>query len=144
MTEYPARNVPARLLTFLLRNLALERADLRGIPFYSMIHGGLPPDPELEPNGPIGRDFAEHPRLKSIFFDKDMFWAHCTIASVWTRLFYWALTGETIGGPPPPLDPNLVIPLHDYAQWHQSMTNCTGTPGGSIRRAQMAGTPDGT
>ena len=136
MTEYPARHVPARLLTFLLSNHALERADLRGIRFCSMPFA----DPELEPDGPIGRDFAAHPSLKSIFFDKDMFWARQTgIAPLWTRLFYWVLTGDTIGGPPPPLDQNLVIPITEYNRWYQSMTNCTGIRGGFIRRAPVAG-----
>ena len=82
MSDYPVRHVPARLLTFLLLNKSLERVNLRGIRFCTMVQRGLPSDPELYPGGPIGKDLAEHPRLRSILLDKNLLWARNTVASV--------------------------------------------------------------
>ena len=38
MSDYPARHVPARLLTFILANKALERVDLRAFDFAQWIN----------------------------------------------------------------------------------------------------------
>ena len=146
MSEYPGRHVPARLLTFLLLNESLERADLRGVRFCSMVMvngAGLPPDPELYPGGVIDRSFAEHPRLRSILLDKNMFWPSNSVASVWPRLFHHVLMGLSLNDPTPALHSDLVMPhREDLEEWDRWMAICTGNPGGVIRLVRDA-TPVG-
>ena len=103
ISYYPAINVPACLIPYLLANKVLERVNLHGICFCTLaLQGGITPEPELYPGCPIGQAISAHPSLRSILFDQALFCPHhpgappSTGVSIWTRILYHILTKWSI------------------------------------------------